>query len=68
MGKLTVLALRIVIALALAGSLFVQVVMVPLIWADLDGPTDGVRVPFVVTIVCSASSPCRSPRSACGSC
>ena len=29
MGKLTVLALRIVLALVLAGSLFVQAVMVP---------------------------------------
>lgn len=36
MGRLTVLALRIVFALVLAGSLFVQVVMVPLLAADLD--------------------------------
>ena len=36
MGTLTVLALRIVLAMVLAGSLFVQVVMVPLLAADLD--------------------------------
>ena len=50
MGNLTVLALRVVIALVLAGSLFVQVVMGPLLWADLDGATAGVRV-SVMTIV-----------------
>jgi hypothetical protein len=37
MGSLTVLALRIVLAMVLAGSLFVQAVMVPLLAADLDG-------------------------------
>ncbi|HET7195959.1 MAG TPA: DUF2975 domain-containing protein [Nocardioides sp.] len=37
MGHLTVLALRIVLAMVLAGSLFVQGVMVPLLAADLDG-------------------------------
>ena len=37
MGILTVLALRIVLAMVLAGSLFVQGVMVPLLAADLDG-------------------------------
>ena len=36
MGRLTVLALRVVFALVLAGSLVVQVVMVPLLAADLD--------------------------------
>ncbi len=50
MGNPTVLALRIVIAVVLAGSLFVQVVMVPLFWADLDGATASVRI-SVVTIV-----------------
>jgi hypothetical protein len=35
MGKPTILALRIVIARVLAGSLFVQVWMVPLVSADL---------------------------------
>jgi hypothetical protein len=37
MGNLTILVLRIVLALGLAGSLFVQAVMVPLLAADLDG-------------------------------
>ena len=36
MGTLTVLALRVVLGMVLAGSLFVQVVMVPLLAADLD--------------------------------
>ena len=35
LGKLTVLALRVVLATGLAGSLFVQVVMVPLLAVDL---------------------------------
>ena len=52
MGKLTVLALRIVLAGVFAGSLFVQTVMVPMLYMDLDGP-DGVRVrlPIVVIVV-----------------
>ncbi|MEU0738202.1 DUF2975 domain-containing protein [Streptomyces sp. NPDC006134] len=37
MGKLTVLALRAVLVALLAGSVFVQAVMVPLLGADLDG-------------------------------
>jgi hypothetical protein len=37
MGNLTLLALRIVLVMVLAGSLFVQTVMVPLLWSDLDG-------------------------------
>ena len=36
MGNLTTLALRIVIAMVLAGSLFVQAVMVPLLATDLN--------------------------------
>jgi Protein of unknown function (DUF2975) len=36
MGKLTVLALHIVLAMVLAGSLFVQAVMVPLLAIDLE--------------------------------
>jgi hypothetical protein len=51
MGNLTILALRIVLAMALAGSLFVQAVMVPLFWADLDGAPLGVRIPVVVIVV-----------------
>lgn len=58
MGKLTVLALRIVIAMVLAGSLFVQVWMIPLVSADLveagapDGPRIALLAIFVLGIVC----------------
>ena len=52
MGKLTVLALRIVLALVLAGSLFVQAVMVPLLASDLEqdfgSDVADVRAPFIV--------------------
>ena len=51
MGKLTVLALRIVLAALLAGSLFVQAVMVPLLAIDLEelGPDFAqVRTPLIV--------------------
>ena len=51
MGRSTVLALRVVLALALVGSVFVQAVMVPLFWADLDEAPTGVRVPVIVIVV-----------------
>lgn len=54
MGKLAVLALRIVLALVVAGSLFVQVAMVPLISTDLReaGPeVAAVRVPLLLIVV-----------------
>jgi hypothetical protein len=51
MGNLTVLALRVVLAMVLAGTLFVQVVMAPLLWADLDEAPAGVRVPVVVIVI-----------------
>jgi len=53
MGKLLILALRGVLALALAGSLFVQVRMVPLISADLEesGTGTSTRILAVVIIV-----------------
>jgi hypothetical protein len=50
-GNLAVLALRIVLAIALAGSLFVQAVMVPLLWIDLDDAPSGVRVPVVIIVI-----------------
>ncbi len=53
MGKLTILALRIVLALVLAGSLFVQVWMVPLLSIDLEeagAPTE-LRIPFLAIVV-----------------
>jgi hypothetical protein len=54
MGNLTVLVLRIVLAMVLAGSLFVQAVMVPLLAADLDGLDPDyayLRTPLIVIAV-----------------
>ena len=54
MGTLTVQALRVVLALGLAGSVLVQAVMVPLLYRDLDGADADVahlRVPLLVIIV-----------------
>ena len=54
MGKLTILALRIVLGGLLAGSLFVQVWMVPLMANDMnvaDPDVARVRTPFIVVIV-----------------
>jgi hypothetical protein len=52
MGKLTVLALRIVLVLVLLGTLYVQVVMMPLLAADLEefGPDSAVRRAALVAI------------------
>ena len=54
MGQLTVLALRIVLAIALAGSLLVQALLVPLLWADLEGVEElsaGARTSIVVIVI-----------------
>jgi hypothetical protein len=51
MDKLAILALRIVIALCLIGSLFVQVVIVPLFWLDLEDVELWARISLVVIIV-----------------
>ena len=53
MGHLTVVALRVVLAIALAGSLFVQAVMVPLLWADLEGSelSAAARISVVVIVI-----------------
>lgn len=51
MNHLTVTALKVVLAVALAGSVLVQCVMVPLLWADLDDAPGAVRVPLVVIVV-----------------
>lgn len=51
MGNLVVVALKVVLACALAGSLVVQVLMVPLLWVDLDDAPGGVRVPLVAIVV-----------------
>ncbi|MFC7843383.1 DUF2975 domain-containing protein [Streptomyces sp. NPDC001046] len=54
MGKLAVVALRVVLVVLLAGSLFVQGVMVPLLAADLNGLEPEyahLRTPILVIIV-----------------
>ncbi|PZG10567.1 DUF2975 domain-containing protein [Nonomuraea aridisoli] len=54
MGKLTVLALRAVLVVLLAGSVFVQAVMVPLLAADLDGLDSELPYPipaYLVTVL-----------------
>lgn len=52
MGRLTVTALRVVLALALAGSVFVQAVMVPLITIDLgEAGADVVAVQVPVVLI-----------------
>lgn len=51
MGRHAVLALRIVIAIALAGSLLVQTVIAPLLWLDLDEAPGPVRVPLVLIVI-----------------
>lgn len=52
MGKLTVLALRIVLAVALGGSLFVQVVMIPMVSVNEADPggIDGRGVTLIVIL------------------
>jgi hypothetical protein len=52
-GRLTVFALRAVLATAIAGSVFVQAVMVPLLWVDLDDVeiSRPARVSLVVLVV-----------------
>ena len=53
MGRATILALRIVLLGALAGSLFVQAVMLPLLFRDMDGADQEVlalRTPLVVIL------------------
>jgi hypothetical protein len=51
MTHATVLALRVVLAAGLAGSLLVQAVMVPLLAVDLDGAPAGIRWPVVAIVV-----------------
>lgn len=51
MGNLVISALRVVITLALGGSLIVQTVMMPIIWADLQGTEDWARTLFVAILV-----------------
>jgi Protein of unknown function (DUF2975) len=51
MGDLTLRALRIVLASGLAGSLFVQAVMVPLLAMDMEEAPAAVRVPVVLIVL-----------------
>ncbi|WP_324653651.1 DUF2975 domain-containing protein [Georgenia sp. H159] len=51
MGRYAVRTLKVVIALALVGSLVVQLVMVPLAWLEMDEAPARVRVPFLVIVV-----------------
>ncbi|MFV0135129.1 DUF2975 domain-containing protein [Streptomyces sp. HMX87] len=54
MGRLTVHALRAVLVVLLAGSLFVQAVMVPLLASDMEGMDEDVahlRMPVLLLIV-----------------
>ena len=54
MGTLTILALRVVLAMVLAGSVFLQVVMVPLLAKDLDElklEYAYLRIPLLVIVV-----------------
>jgi hypothetical protein len=51
MGNLAVLALRVVITVALAGSLVVQGVIAPLLWHDLEAARADVRIPLMVIVI-----------------
>jgi len=50
-NKVTVSILRVVIALALLGSLIVQTLIVPAVWADLEGADSWARITFVTLLV-----------------
>ena len=51
MGQYAVLALRVVIVIGLAGSVFIQAVMVPLLAVDLKDAPSAVRIPFVLIVL-----------------
>lgn len=51
MSNLAIVLLRVVIALCLAGSLFVQVWMMPLIWNDLEGVPDWLRATAITLLI-----------------
>lgn len=51
MRTTALLALRAVLAVSLVGSLLVQVLLMPLLWADLREAPVSVRVPLVVILV-----------------
>jgi hypothetical protein len=51
MGNLAVLVLRAVIVIGLIGSLFVQGVIAPLLWQDLETARADVRIPLVAIVI-----------------
>ncbi len=51
MGRTTITILRVIVALSLAGSLVVQLVIVPLLWLDLAGTATPARIGVVVLAV-----------------
>jgi|SRR5690625_1371522 len=51
MGRLPVLALRAVIVIALVGSLAVQLVLVPLLWTDMEDVATGPRITLTAIVV-----------------
>lgn len=51
MNRWVVLVLRVVLAIALLGSLVVQVLIVPLLWLDMEGAGEGVRTSLAVIAV-----------------
>lgn len=51
MNRIAVIGLRVVIVLTLAGTLFVQVWMAPLIWVDLAGAAPSIRTAAVAIFV-----------------
>ncbi len=51
MNKLTTRALQVVVALALAGSLVVQTLIIPTVWWDLDDVDPVARITFVTLLV-----------------
>ncbi len=51
MAQVTIIALRVVIALALIGSVVVQIMIVPAIWVDLVGAPPVIRICVISIIV-----------------
>lgn len=51
MGTWAIRALRIIIVIALAGSVIVQGVLTPLIWIDLNDARPQIRIPLVAIVV-----------------
>lgn len=49
MGRYVIRTLQLVIAIALAGSLVVQAVLLPLLWVDLEGLATGPRVALIAS-------------------